>query len=565
MKILLIATWGFPGSWKKAKYIPPIPPEETHKWTKLTEWQWSNEEIPTYSTTVALTQKLTEQYSSKEDIDIQILIYGVDTLACPPKLNPSNIREDEEERKELIRKLNEEKIRKFYEKDPEDYNEVRRRAEEVLRLFVDKYFEKLINEKLIKEESISIRILPGVGLYKLKYESDKEKYYEFIGSPQNTALVLELDLFDKLNEIKPSAIILDISHGINYLPVIAVDAVLRATKVYSALTNKSIPIAILNSDPVIEILQKAKIHLVQVLKVKETPLSLLREIIINVEKNIPDINNILIYKMIKQTKPPEKIINLDKEIKQLYKEYFSKAKGILTESEYGLVLYTLTFHNTSNLEKTSNKINSIVETIHKALSKRKSIPNEKSIKIEYEYALQSNEITSIIYLLKLLKEILKSKNEGHNTLISIDYLEKYAEKIGLVGPGEILLKNEIHDIKERVKRIKEKLSLYIDTPIPYTAIYDLAELLNNYPILKNTILKVIMHDRIRQIIAKFKSQEFDIKCKDIDERNFLAHAGLERNSIDIMSIGKRIYIRYRDSCREQVNKIIENLLKKRNN
>ena len=557
MKILLIATWGFPGSWKKAKYIPPIPPEKTHKWTKLTEWQWSNEEIPTYSTTVALTQKLIEQYSDKEDIDIQILIYGIDTLACPPKLSTGSIKEGEEERKGLIEKLNKE-IDKFYKKDPENYDEVYERAEKVLRIFVKEYFKEPIKKKSILEKNIFVKILPGVGLYILR-----DKSYEFTGSPQNTALALELDLFDRLNKTKPDAIILDISHGINYLPVVTVNAVLRTAKIYSALTSKSIPVAILNSDPVTMVLQEAKIHLVQVHKIKEAPLSTLRELITDIEKNIQDLENIQVYKMIKQTKPPERIINLNKEIKQLYKEYFNKAKGILTESEYGLILYTLTFCDLSDLEKTDNTVNTIIGNIHKALCKRKVVVNDKSIRIEYKYALQPNEITSIMYLSKLLKKILESKNEieRYNSLFNIDSLKKYAKEIGLSGMGNIIFENEISDIKRRVSGVMKKLNISLPSSVPYKIIYDLFDLLENYQTIfsKNTIMKIIEHKEINEIITNKEKYKDIISCK-INQRNFLAHAGFEKNVTEIAIIDGKIFVGYREDCYNYVKEVINKII-----
>lgn len=559
MKILVIGVWGFPGSWHKAKYYPPIPPKDKNKWTRLVEWELDSKEIVTRSTTVAITRILLDHGHK-----VHIKIYGLDTLASPPRIRSNKTVDDEPGFKQLAEEHSQ-KLDEYHDTDPKNYGDILERARSVLKMFADEYFNEIDGD--IKKK-IMLKILPGIGFFTLsRSNGSSRKKYEFHGSPQNTAVALEYDLLKTMREIGVDAVVLDISHGINYLPVVAVEAVLRAARMYSALHGTSLPVAIFNSDPVMKSNQEARIHVINVLKLDEKPFTILKKILLSLRGE-------RVYKMLETSMPPKVLDKLHSIINEVNKNYLGYAKVLASGIEYGLILYSVVVSreigSKENIERLDKSIKDLEEAIEKAVLCREVYLDEKIVKIKHNYTLQHNTVMDILYLLLSLKNIAEKIKglKAEDNLIDIDSLKKYTEEIGLSGVGRIIFDNEISDIERRVKEFfknLDNLQVKLEEPVIYTLVYDLYSDFKLLPCKNNVEEQIEGYEASKKIIVQIIKKIINIECggKDkciINDRNFFAHAGLERNSIHVAMRNNKVLIGYRPQCLEEVENIIKRVL-----
>lgn len=550
MKILVVGIWGFPGSWHRAKYYPPIPPDDKNRWTRLIGWELSSKGVTTHSTTVAITSILLEQGH-----DVYINVYGLDTLASPPRIRSDKIVDDKL-RLELAKKLGE-RLDEYHDTDPENYNDVLNRARSVLAMFADKYFNEIDGDL---KNRIMLKILPGIGSFTLSKSDGARKKYEFHGSPQNTAVALEHDLLKTMYEKSADAVILDISHGINYLPVTAVKAISRASEMYSALRGCSVPVAILNSDPVTRSDQEASIHVINVLRLEEKPSTILKKI-------VPSLSDEHAYKMIEAHKPPKILNDLRRMISKVKKNYLCYAKVLALGIEYGLILYSAVkgreMCSTESIKLLDQNINDLEKAIVEAVLGREISIDDGLIKIKHSYALQHDVVMDALYLLLVLKSIAEKTREFEvgEPLIDVDSLRRYAEEMGLTGVGKIIFENEISDIKRRVREFLDNLKLVLEHPVAYTIVYDSYNAFKPQSCKNSDEEKIKECEALKKIISQINSGEFiDKDACNIDYRNFFAHAGLERNSIHVAVRDNKVFIGYRPQCLEKVENIIKKVL-----
>ena len=87
------------------------------------------------------------------------------------------------------------------------------------------------------------------------YEKQDENLVgEFRYSPMNFESYMIATLYSRLSRLKPLEVILDISHGVNYMPTMALRAVrssIYAYLLYGAPADR-IRLLVLNSEPVIK-------------------------------------------------------------------------------------------------------------------------------------------------------------------------------------------------------------------------------------------------------------------------------------------------------------------------
>lgn len=180
------------------------------------------------------------------------------------------------------------------------------------------YFEEL---GIPVKKIVSVRVLPGIGTY---------GKYQFIGSPQNTALALELDVLDTLNKLSLDAVILDITHSISFLPVTTYSGVFRAAKIYATLNDKAIPISVINSGPVQKHGQTLCIHIVRIVQAAEKPLAMLRKTCMDIKTS----EHVKPYKLIIEGRPSKDLEELDRHVGSLYRSYYTEAIRLLEPIEH---------------------------------------------------------------------------------------------------------------------------------------------------------------------------------------------------------------------------------------
>lgn len=391
-----------------------------------------------------------------------------------------------------------------------------------------------------------IHILPGAGVYNITCNSGK-RVFKYNNSPLLFSFLFEYIVFKSLLEQKPDAVILDITHGVNYMPSLAIRSNERPVKVYSALSSGEVGLAVTNSDPVQQNTQESTIHFVMVKRISEEPLPLLREISDIVIENAKG----KLYYMRRPEKPQSIGLKSLDELKQKVKTLKEDLKVISKAYDYGLALYLI--------EKLTQEYNVQIPDFEEIVWNECNIESKDSeVTISREYILDQDLIMSIIYAKDLLSKVRESIGKEINyTVINNQQYNLYSieclKKIGIKYIGKLLLEYELDSIRKNIKELlqimesDEKENIY-NKPIPYAAILDI---LNDSETMNREKREKIINEALKSLESE--------KC-DIDKRNFYAHAGLERNSIVVLIKDKtqepQIMIGYRPKSRDKINTLL---------
>jgi len=529
-KTLVVGLWGFPGNWYRARYKPVVV-DDIKSVDRLSSWTTSRESISAHSTTIVLAKTFRDK-----GFETHLKIYGLDTLASPPRLDSNKIRKNgDRERADLVDELNR-YLNEFAMHDPKSYGDVVERAEMVLKLFVDGY-TKLVDDSLSKKlSSISISILPGIGTFDLVY-SNTSKRYVYRGSPLNTYAALFLDLVETLEFVDPDIVLLDVSHGINYLPVLGREAVYRCVEFFSSVKRKRVVVAIFNSDPVNEQDQESYIHLIELKQFSAAPIELIRSFAEVLTREFPKL------RMLEHEKPSDMLNNVNRYVEEVCEKHIGLLNAIAKASSYGLVLYIAHKLFELDLNLLKSHVENLRNKILEAIKNRNVSRENNTILIKHNFAIPTT-IIDLLNAMHLLMEISKNiktietTKEDDTTFIEINMLKKLAKDVGLSEIAKTILESEIDNIEKHIATLtKIGIDIDLSKPTPLSAVMELIE--------------KPMKNEIQQILDKAKKK----KCT-IDKRNFYAHAGLERNTVEILTKNNRILIGYSTKCLEKIDNII---------
>ncbi len=530
MRVLVISTWGFPGTWFLAKYVPCIPPRcsDHSYWGRLSKWSFSESPIQAHSSTAALVKSLINQ-----GYEVELVVYGLDTLAASPRPRSSSIGK---ENFEAINKL----ISSYLNRDPTYYPEVVDRARAILGFFVRIFLEEV---DVLGNVKYFVEISPGVGIYRL----NNTRRYIFEGSPLDSFAYILLDLTRKYligssDEFK--AVILDISHGVNYLPVMAVETIKTFSMIYSSVIGK-VSLAIVNSDPVTSEGQRARINVVMTTTLSKGIAEVLTDIARLYDKHEK------FYRMLIHEKPSLNIKLLEEYIKhlKLRMRLNELIKSLPTVLNYGLILYLLYMLNDLEIHEISTYSEFLVSKFIEVLRSRSVFSNEYGVFIKSPVYLNPDVVVSTTYLTYLLKHILRII--GHrvhkDNFVRLKEVKKIAEELGVSDIAKVLLDNEVGSIEKRVRAYVKVMNKDITLPKPYSLIYEVTE---------KPIHMVMDEEERKRRIANIEEDIFKRLC-EVDKRNFYAHAGLERNVVEIMYKDNEVYIRYISKCLERIHRLIK--------
>lgn len=538
-RVLVVGVWGFPGSWRLASYKPPAPPKDVKKWGKLVEWGYG-ESLKAHSSLAALAKTLHDE----ERWSLHCVVYGLDTLAAPQYLKLNQIQDDENRRK--LGEENNKLIDSFYGEDPRDYREIVDRAERVLKLYVRGYFE----EVGVGSGHVSTVILPGVGVFQLKKGQKPTKTYDFRGSPQNALAAMELDLYNRLLKHKPEAVVLDVSHGVNFLPVLAVTALRRAVEVYSAEEGKEVSSAVVNSDPVLGQGQEATMHIVEAGRMGKTPLEVLTGIAVRGQALSREGSKA--YKMLVKENPSEELKRLDKLLGKVFENYASLVEAFLKASDYGLALYLGLKLSSVNLEDLRSSVEEAKGSLHRVLKNRSVKVGDGGVTVAHDFSLNTPVILDAIYAADLLTNVVSYANGlfkavGGYRMAKLDGLKKLAGKIGVKGVAEKLLESELCDVDRRVKLYGEVVGGGLEKPTPYSVVYGAME---------SRALGLLDEKRRDSLLEELRKKAEAKKC-GVNKRDFYAHAGLERNAVAVAVEGNVVLVGYHPRCLDKIDEIVK--------
>lgn len=529
---MVVATWGFPGNWLKERYSAAVPPANVDKWHRLSEWSIGGY-VEAHSPTPVEAKALSEM-----GFDVGVVVYALDSLSAVPRLS---VPSDDDVRGKLVEELNK-YVDGWLNKDPEGYGEVRGRAEKVAGLFVSGYF----GEVGFPLDKVSTVVLPGTGVYALGPGS-KGKRYVFRGSPQNAAVAMELDLLERVDAFKPDAVVFDSTHGINYLPIVAKRVVERVARVYSALEGRKVCVATVQSDTPAGGLAGLELG-VMVVDVKvfsASPREVLEELLPHFDSEP--------YRMLKKdekVKPPDSLKELRKEFGEL-KEVKPLAKALVELAGYGLTLYLCSKVRELAGGDFSSMAGRLLERVRGALYER-DVASGGEVRVEHVYAFSDSVpgVLEAVYVLgRVVPRLAELCGVDEQGFMGVDRLLEVGRSLGLTRLGERLLGYEVSDVKRRVSAARDAGIELEGRVVPYAAVYDAVE---------GLLRKEGVGDSVRrEAVEKFKEiLGRGVKC-DVDARNFYAHAGLERNVVEVKVQGGSVYVRYREECMENVRSVVE--------
>ncbi|MEM0311460.1 MAG: TM1812 family CRISPR-associated protein [Ignisphaera sp.] len=531
INVLVIGLWGYPGGWHRARYIPVVPNDKRCV-GKPSCWV-PGEGIDSYSTTIVEAVAL-----KRLGFEIHLRIYGLDTLATPPR--PSSGKQpgkavEGDPRAKLVEEVGR-RVEGSLCSDHIEYNDVVEVARWVLERFTDMY-TKEVGEQL----AASVSVLPGIGVYRA---CSNLRRFVYRGSPLNTYAALLIDLADALNCVDPDLVVLDISHGVNYLPVLGREAVHKSIRLYSALRGKKVVVAVVNSDPVQEPGQSSHIHLVELRTYEEKPLELF-------ESTVSDLSmEELKPRALERVEPPKEIQELSRVIDYTSKSYTDLMNALTRASSYGLVLYILTRMAGLDLGELERDISSLEGKVKDALYSRSVRLEGDSVTVEHKYAVTPGvvDLLSALRLLKRLREAIKLDFKAWEGWVELELLEKLGGELGLSRIASKILMYEVQDIEKHVNAL-ETLGVDLSKPLVYNTIIQ---------VLNMSLEDAIAREKLREVLmeAEHKARSRPEQRCQANERHFYAHAGLERNIVEVKKQNGKIYIRYIPACLELINEII---------
>jgi len=428
--------------------------------------------------------------------------------------------------------------------DKKRYSEV---VEEAYNI-IEEYLKNL--EYCSEPKKVSLKILPGIGKFK---DNNVEK--KFKGRIDCFRVASFICSYKKMTETKPDRIILDISHGINYMPVYTRTSVYLALLGYIASINSKGEWLVYNSEPKERGVKELELMLVEDLEIK--PEFALQSIYREFE-TLSNVN----FKLLKSLygiPPPKSSIE--------WEQLNLKTIRLVKTARNGLIV-------------------PFIETAQK-LAETETEPLEKEIK-KYSYLencddlveINENELrylyapnilsTHIIAIINSLKQLKKMKIDTFDEGYYIESLKELSQKF-VEEPALTLVKHELYQMEERVK-LASLAGVKFNTWEPYNTFVQIGEIRENEePLL--TIYKE-NKDKLKEMIRKEKTlqklfativkekMQAEKRIRSPEERNFLAHAGLERNITQIYIREEKTYIKYDSKKREEIENILKNIEKK---
>jgi len=454
---ILISTWGNP--WKDFS-------KEELRWVKTT-YEYEDKK-DSHSSFQVLYEKLKPNKS---------IIISLDTLADSSVLsNGNNIT----------------------------YKDIKNNAEEQIKLFI----EKKLNMKI---KDIKIFVLPGVGTFK-KSNNNKTRIFKGLMLDYYYCILYRIskfiiELIEKNPEDEKIIIHLDLTHGINFMPVLTYRAIREIAGILAF--TKNVIFNVYNSDPYNYF---AKNTILKIQKVEST------EIIMN---------------------PYDKLLSGTNKYVQINKEFCEKYKNNEVKGKI--------FRSISNHCKLDDKrINAFLSSIYNGfpLALFTFFPNGSAIQECIDYGITLFEGHTTINTSQ--KDILFSVE--HN----VNFTKDFATYI-ITWLSTKIIKNII-------------LNPY-NIEVPLKCIKDFSEKLysKNKRIISQIEKEIFSIEKKENITDKWEIYAAILggcTSGEIDFRNFMAHSGFEKNAICIRKDNNEIILKYKKELIKTIRKHCINGLKR---
>jgi CRISPR-associated protein Csx1 len=509
-KALLIATWGLPLTWSCVKYIPPKLGGD-RLCERPSECEYAQDGKYSFSSTSVIYEELL-----RGGWDVRVVIVGQDTLvarcqgqgsaSAQGKDQCSGMCNDEEKRRvdDEYCNGNNNLFEKVKGSGSINYEELLRRAEDVLR----SYARVLLGGDV--ESRLRVVVLPGVGHY---------NGYRFEGFLENAKFVLMKELYEELSAYKPSVVVLDITHGVNYMPTLTYNAVTilgRALYVTEGLPRQ---VVTLNSDPVASRSRcgDVRINVVDVMDMDKEGVTI-SDVLRSIGKfegailNIQPQTDAAINEELRALRKDE--MRLGK-LSKIYVELISKAL------DYGMMLYIAT--RLTQKEEDFEEFKSLV----------------------YDKMTKADNV---------IKRYVNIKYEAKNDSVVVSRT--------FVVNSDLVLQYVATEVLEHVKCVTK--CCRVEDGYDLRCLSDLVDSLKvsdfARTIFKNEvdILTKNYGDKLTgkpKLLCEVMGHS-DCKECSANKRDLIAHAGLERNVTYVYKQGDRVLAKYGEKCLEEIEHIL---------
>ncbi len=508
-KALLIATWGLPLTWSCVKYIPPKLGGD-RLCERPSECEYAQDGKYSFSSTSVIYEELL-----RGGWDVRVVIVGQDTLvarcqgqgsaSAQGKDQCSGMCNDEEKRRvdDEYCNGNNNLFEKVKGSGSINYEELLRRAEDVLR----SYARVLLGGDV--ESRLRVVVLPGVGHY---------NGYRFEGFLENAKFVLMKELYEELSAYKPSVVVLDITHGVNYMPTLTYNAVTilgRALYVTEGLPRQ---VVTLNSDPVTPQSRcgDVRINVVDVMDMDKEGVTI-SDVLRSVGKfegailNIQPQTDAAINEELRALNKDKKRLS---DLSEIYVELIGKAL------DYGMMLYIATRLAHSDFGIFKSLVHNKITKVDDVIKRYVSVKYVDNVIVTRTYAVNSDLVLQYIAtkILEYINNHVNDENKGckFKDGYDLERLSDLADSLKVSDFARTIFKNEVDII---TKNYGDKLT---DKP--------------------KLLCEVMGHSDCKECSA--------------NKRDLIAHAGLERNVTYVYKQGDRVLAKYGEKCLEEIERIL---------
>ncbi len=520
---LLVAPWGDPAQWECARYKPYVFRGKPRKVSEYTVYGDPGEGVLATTSLVAVAEAYVEN-----GIGIhEALVVAADTLAggsvwMPLSRWEKKLRCEENSacrdicyrRRSFVEKYRE----RYGGEEIRGYGDIVRRA----RDYVELYLRELGIEKRLGELGVEVNVdvAPGTGVYKIDPPGVITEFRQHAGNFYNHLYSL---LAEKLVETGAAGIILDITHGVNYMPALALEASRNALAYAAIESGEEKHLVVLNSDPYSRAARPGQELYVHIVLAEEYRSSEAAAAAIARAGAVGE--KLRIYS-IADTKAGKRLSDM---VESLFtgaaglrlSEVMRGFQSISLAIQYNSVLYLANYmyyeeKRLPRRDAAERYLDAIRELISRA---RRFTRRDNRIIIEGRITLNT-DTTIYHHVLALYHALYTAINHGSivfklvtvngekTPVFPLSSLEVAAKKF----PLSIIAKREINDIVRRTKTYIEKHSEALEKPLCYKEIYEWFDWFTKHRESKD---------------EPWKERKCNID--GVDTRNFLAHAGFEKN------------------------------------
>jgi CRISPR-associated protein Csx1 len=476
MRVVVVATWGLPLMWRRVKYyVPKLPSKLCGRPSDYFEVALEREG---YSSTAVVREALA-------DHEVHVVVVGQESIVAKCRNAPGEPRDDKQKVDAEVCRLNGELHGRVA-----SVEELRGEAEDRLRRYVELFLGRA-----------DVVVLPAVGWY---------EGYRFSGSLDNAGFFIVDEIYRRLEQLAPDAVVLDVTHGINYMPLFARQAVYMASKALYVRRGAPRCLLVVNSDPVTQDGQDAAINIVESVELEGTTLE---EVLVDLAAD-KDITPLRLLRG-----APREAVEAAGAVRRLVKDVAGRLGMLADALRLGLLMY---------FAQVGGDVRNLAESVNKAAEEARDAVLKASLERggAWVYVVRRLAADPGLARLRILAEVLAwahgeaQRCGAEDGFYKLNCLGDVADRMKLGVVAKTLLKYEIDSLSDKLKGWAEEG--------PRLACEALGE-----------------------------------SCKPCvaDKRILIAHAGLAKALIDVARRGGELYVRLRRDCATVVETHLRKLRK----